>query len=137
MICQSRSVGNRVLLFGEPECQQGHAQNPPSQASTVCEPRTSRCSSQIQKRQRNRRSNCQHLLDHRKSMRIPKKHLLCFTDYTKAFDYVDHNKLEDSSSDENTRQPYLPPEKPVCWSRSTSQNWTWNSRLIPNWERNT
>ena len=27
----------------------------------------------------------------------------------------------------------LPPEKPVC--RSRSNNWTWNNRLIKNWER--
>ena len=36
----------------------------PSQASTVFEPRTSRYSSWIWKRQRNQRSNCQHPLDH-------------------------------------------------------------------------
>ena len=36
-------------------------------------------------------SNCQHLLDHRKSKRVPEKHL--FIDYTKAFDCVDHNKM--------------------------------------------
>ena len=74
--------------------QQGNAQNPSSQASTVCELRTSRCSSWIQKRQRNHRSNCQHLLDYRKSKRIKKKKIyFCFTDYSKAFDYADHNKL--------------------------------------------
>ena len=44
----------------------------------------------------------------------------CFIDYTKAFDCVDHNKLENSSRDGNTRPPYLPPEKPVCRSRSNS-----------------
>ena len=27
----------------------------------------------------------------------------CFNDYAKAFGYVDHNKLENSSKDENTR----------------------------------
>ena len=37
---------------------------------------------------------------------------ICFIDYVKAFDCVDHNKLENSSRDENTRPPYLPPEKP-------------------------
>ena len=37
---------------------------------TVCEPRTHRCSSWIQKRQRKQRSNCQYLLDHRKNKRI-------------------------------------------------------------------
>ena len=46
---------------------QSNAQNSPSWASTVYELRNSRCIRQIQKRQRNQKSNCQHLLDHRKS----------------------------------------------------------------------
>ena len=54
---------------------------------------TSRCSSWIQKRQRNQRSKCQHLLDHQKSKRVPKKIHFCFIEYAKAFDCVDHNKL--------------------------------------------
>ena len=37
----------------------------------------------------------------------------CFIDYTKAFDFVDHNKLENSSRDGNTRLPDLPPKKSV------------------------
>ena len=53
--------------------QQSNAQNSPSQASTVHKLRTSRCSRWIQKRLRNQRSNCQHLLDHRKSKRVLKK----------------------------------------------------------------
>ena len=32
-----------------------------------------------------------------------------FIDYTKAFDCVDHNKLENSLRDGNTRPPYLAP----------------------------
>ena len=36
-----------------------------------------------------------------------------FVDYAKAFDRVDHNKLESSSRDGNTRPPDLPPEKSV------------------------
>jgi len=44
--------------------------------------------------QRNQRSNCQHLLDHRKSKEIKgKKICFCFIDYAKAFDCVEHNKL--------------------------------------------
>ena len=39
------------------------------------------------------RSNCQHLLDHGKSKRVPEKHHFCFIDYAKVFDCVDHNKL--------------------------------------------
>ena len=38
----------------------------------------------------------------------------CFLDYTKAFDCVDHNKLENSSRDGNTRPADLPLEKSVC-----------------------
>ena len=44
----------------------------------------------------------------------------CFIDYAKAFDCVDHNKLENSSRDGNTRPPDLPPEKSVCRSGSNS-----------------
>ena len=69
------------------------SQNSPSQASTLHELWTSRCSSWILKRQRNKKSNWQHLLDHQKSKRVPEKHLLCFIGYAKAFDFVDHSKL--------------------------------------------
>ena len=43
----------------------------------------------------------------------PKNIYFRFNDYAKAFDCVDHNKLENSSRDGNTRPPYLPPVKPV------------------------
>ena len=44
----------------------------------------------------------------------------CFINYTKAFDCVDHNKLENSERVGDTRPPYLPPKKLVSWSRSNS-----------------
>ena len=44
----------------------------------------------------------------------------CFIDYAKAFDHVDHNKLENSERDGNIRAPDLPPEKSVCRSGSNS-----------------
>ena len=44
----------------------------------------------------------------------------CFIDEAKAFDCVDHNKLENSERDGNTRPPDLPFEKPVCRSGSNS-----------------
>jgi len=59
----------------------------------------------------------------------------CFIDYAKAFDSVDHNKLENSERDGNTRPLYLPPEKSICRSRSNSKNRTWNNRLVPNRKR--
>ena len=42
--------------------------------------------------QSNQRSNCQHLLDHRKAREL-KKIYFCFIDYTKVFDCMDHKKL--------------------------------------------
>ena len=62
---------------------------------------------------------------------------ICFIDYAKAFDCVDHDKLENSERDGNTRPPDLPFEKSVCRSGSNSQNCTWNNRLVPNRERST
>ena len=43
-----------------------------------------------------------------------------FIDYAKAFDCVDHNKLENSERDGNTRPLDLPLEKSVCRSGSKS-----------------
>ena len=40
----------------------------------------------------------------------------CSNDYAKAFDCVDHNKLENSERDGNTRPLDLPLEKSVCRS---------------------
>ena len=57
-------------------CQQNYAQNPSSQASAVHELRYFRCTSQVSKSQKNQRSNCQHLLNHRESNGVLEKHLL-------------------------------------------------------------
>ena len=45
---------------------------------------------------------------------------ICFIDYAKAFDCVDHSKLWKILRDRNSRPPDLPPEKSVC--RSSSNN---------------
>ena len=55
-----------------------------------------------------------------KKAREFQKNIYCFIDYAKAFDCVDHNKLENSSRDGNTRSPDLPPERSACKSRSNS-----------------
>ena len=55
-----------------------------------------------------------------KTREFQKNVYFCFIDYPKAFHFVDHNKLENSSRDGNTRPPYLPPEKSVCRSRCKS-----------------
>ena len=71
-------------------------------------------------RQKNQRSNCKHLLDHHKSKSVPEKHLLVLYWIQQSLCCVDHNKLENSSRDGNTRPHDLPPEKSVCRSRSNS-----------------
>ena len=55
-----------------------------------------------------------------KAKEFQKNIYFSFIDYTKAFDCIDHNKLENSYRDGNTRPPYLPPEKSIFRSRSIS-----------------
>ena len=85
-------------------CQQINAESYSSQPPIVHEPRTSRGTRWIQKRERNQRSNCQHHLKKQESSR--KNIYFCFIDYAKEFHSVDHNKLENSSRDGNSRPPY-------------------------------
>ena len=55
-----------------------------------------------------------------KARKFQKNIYFYFIDYVKAFDCVDHNKLENSERDGNTRPPYMPLEKSVCRSGSNS-----------------
>ena len=57
----------------------------------------------------------------------------CFTDYTKVFDCVDHNKLW------KILQEMGLPAHLTCLLRNlcVGQEWTWNNRLVPDRERST
>ena len=55
-----------------------------------------------------------------KAREFQKNICFCFIDYAKAFDCVDHNKLQNSERDGNTRPPDLPLKKPACMSGSNS-----------------
>ena len=55
-----------------------------------------------------------------KAREFQKNIYFCFIDYAKAFDCVDHNRLENFSGDVNTRPPDLPLEKSVCRSGRNS-----------------
>ena len=55
-----------------------------------------------------------------KAREFQKNICFCFIDYANAIDCVDHNKLENSERDRNTRPPDLSLEKSVCKSGSTS-----------------
>ena len=91
MECQRmlKLLHNRTHLT----CQQSNAENSPSQASTVHEPRTSRCSNWIQRNYRNQGliANIHQIIE--KAREFQKNIYFCFIDYAKAFDCVDHNKL--------------------------------------------
>ena len=52
----------------------------------------------------------------KKAREFHKNTYFYFIDYAKAFDCVDHNKLENSERDGNTRSPDLPLEKLICRS---------------------
>ena len=56
----------------------------------------------------------------KKAREFQKNNYFCFIDYAKDFDCVDHNKLEISERDGNTRPPDLLLKKPICRSGSNS-----------------
>ena len=55
-----------------------------------------------------------------KAREFQKNIYFCFIDYATAFDCVDHQTVENSERDGNTRPPDLPLEKSVCRSGSNS-----------------
>ena len=55
-----------------------------------------------------------------KAREFQKSTYFCFIDFAKAFDCVDHKKLENSSRSGSTRPVDLPPEKSVCRSGGNS-----------------
>ena len=60
-----------------------------------------------------------------KAKEFQKNIYFCFIDNTKAFDYVDHNKLSKILKEiENTRPPELAPEKSVCRSEQDMEQRT-------------
>ena len=63
----------------------------------------------------------QHLLDNRKSERVPEKYLLLLYWLCQSlWLHRSQQTVGNSSRDGNTRPPYQPPEKSVCRSRSNS-----------------
>ena len=56
----------------------------------------------------------------KKAREFQKNIYFCCIDYAKAFDCVDHNKLENSERHGNTRPPDLPLEKPISRSGGNS-----------------
>ena len=119
---------------------QNHAQNSPSQASTVCEPWTSICSSWIYKGRgtRDQTANICWIIE--KAKEFQKNIYFCFIDYAKPIDCVDHNKLW------KILQEMGIPDHLTCFLRNLYADQEaivrirlvqlWN-RLVPHWERST
>ena len=55
-----------------------------------------------------------------KATEFQKNIYFCFIDYARAFDFVDHSKLWNIRQEMGIPDPYQPPEKSVCRSRSNS-----------------
>ena len=66
------------------------------------------------------RSNCQHLLDHRKSKSSRKTSTIALLTMPKPLTVLIITNGEKFSRDGNIRLHYLPPEASVCSSRSNS-----------------
>ena len=56
-----------------------------------------------------------------KTREFQKNIYFCFIDYAKVFDCVDHNKLENSERDGNSRPPNLPLEKSPNYNKNKIQ----------------
>ena len=67
---------------------------------------------------RDQTSNIRWIME--KGREFQKNIYFCFIDYAKAFDCVDHNQLENSERDGNTRPRDLPLEKSIYRSGSNS-----------------
>ena len=95
--------------------QQSNAQNSPSQASTICEPRTSRCSSWIQKK-RKQRSNCSIHWIIKKAKEFQKNIYFCFIDYVMC-EYPVH--YTQTSQKEQKNGKFLKTQQwPQDWKKS-------------------
>ena len=71
----------------------------------------------------------------KKEREFQKSTYFCPIDNANLYLCGSQQTVENSERDGNTRLPDLPLERSVCRSRSNSENWTWNNRLVPNQER--
>ena len=75
-------------------CQQGNAQNLSNQASAICELRTSRCTSWIQKRQRTRDQIASIHWIIKKAREFQKNIYFCFTDYVNCRKFLKRQEYQ-------------------------------------------
>ena len=64
--------------------------------------------------------NIHWIIEKARALKKKKKIYICFTDYTEAFECGSQQTVEYFERDGSTRPLCLPPEKPVCRTRSNS-----------------
>ena len=70
-----------------------------------------------------------------KATEFQKNIYFCFYWQCQTSDYVYHNKLRKIPKEMGIPDYLTCLLRPVWRSRSNSKNWTWNTRLVQNWER--
>ena len=75
------------------------------------------------------------MLEHRKSKGIPKNIYFCFTDYAKAFDCVDHNKLWNILNEMGIPDYLTCPLRNLYAGQEATVRTAWTNGLVQNWER--
>ena len=71
-----------------------------------------------------------------KAKEFQKNICLCFIDYAKAFDCMDHNKLWKILKEMGIPDHLICPLRNLyAGQEATVRNWTWNNRLVPNRKR--
>ena len=94
-------------------CQQSNAQNSTSEAPTNVNQELADVQAGFRKARGTRDQIANICWIIKKAREFQKNIYLCFIDYAKAFDCVDHNKLWKILRDGHTRPPDLPLEKPL------------------------
>ena len=104
------------------------------QASTVHEARTSRCTSWIQKRQRNQGSSCQQCRIIEKAREFQRNSYCCFIGQSKAFECGSQQTGKLFKRQEYQANLHVSGSH---WLKSNTQNQTWKNGLVQNWEKST
>ena len=117
-------------------CQQNNAQNSPSQVSIVMWTLNFPMFKLDLEKAEEQRSNCQHPLDHRKSKRIPEKHLLLLYWLRQSLCLCGSQQtVENSERDGNLSDHHTRLLRNLYAGQEATVRTRWNNTLFPNQER--
>lgn len=93
------------------------------------------CPTWIQKSQSHLRPNCEHLLDTATLQRISEKVSLCFIDYGKVFDCMDHEKIWVALKEMGVPQHLVILMHNILWKGSHCQDRKLKDRMVSHRQR--